>query len=112
VKTAGLLGTVMLLAGLSCGDPDDAEFCRDAPVATYENFGHGFLLTYCQPCHGSEAVDRQGAPDDVTFDDQDQVEAHRDRIQARSVGEAASMPPSGGVLEDDLYLAEVWLRCF
>lgn len=93
------------------GTADLEGICVDAPVVTYANFGAGFMTQHCQACHASTTLDRHDAPESVTFDDETSVLAWADRIIARTIGEEASMPPQGGVSEDDLYLLEVWLTC-
>jgi hypothetical protein len=89
-----------------------ADLCADAPTVTWANWGEGFIVERCQSCHASTSPARYGAPEDVTFDDHDQVLTWKDRILARAAGEDADMPPSGGVDEDDRYLLEVWLTCY
>ena len=104
-----------LLVACSDGDPKetaDTGLCADAPVVTYANFGEGFMTENCQPCHASTTLDRNGAPEDVSFDTLDDVLGHADRILARSAGDDAQMPPSGGVSADDRYLLSLWLTCW
>jgi uncharacterized membrane protein len=96
-----------LLAG--CGA--EAELCADAPVTTYDNFGAGFLTQSCTTCHSSSTLDRHGAPPAVVFDSEEDVWAQADRILSVTVGEAPTMPPQGGVTDDDRYRLEVWLTC-
>jgi len=98
--------------GAPAGDDSAATFCSDAPVVTWETFGHGFVTEHCQACHASTTLERNGAPRDVSFDTHDEVLALTDRILARSVGPAASMPPQGGVTPDDRQKLEIWLRCW
>lgn len=94
------------------GSPTGPEgLCADAPVVTYANFGEGFMTQHCQACHATTTPDRHGAPESVTFDDEASVDQWSDRIVARSLGEEPTMPPQGGVSEDDRYLLEVWLTC-
>ncbi len=93
------------------GDDTAAEWCEEQPTVVYNNFGKSFMTSYCQGCHASAAVDRYGAPESVTFDTVDEVWAWQERILARSTGDAPSMPPSGGVQDDDRYLLLVWLSC-
>lgn len=88
----------------------DTGFCTDAPVTTWDNFGAGFVTQNCQSCHASTADNREGAPEDVFFDSSDDVAAHADRMLVRVVDEP-TMPPQGGVSDDDRYRFEVWLRC-
>lgn len=118
-----------LLAGgpLGCGDKEDdpagsgadtgglpvsdTGICADAPVVTWENYGHGFVLERCQSCHASTSDNRYGAPEGVSFDTKEEALAQADRILARVVDDE-TMPPSGGVDADDLELVEIWLTCW
>lgn len=86
--------------------------CAGVPVVSWTNFGEGFLVENCQACHASGTPNRYGAPEDVAFDTEADVRVHRDRILARATGEAPTMPPMGGVSDDDRYLLEVWLVCW
>lgn len=120
---ARALGALLWLVGCDPAeqgeDPGDAapqtsdqpEICADAPLVTWANFGRGFITQHCQACHASTTLDRHDAPEEITFDTEEQVWALADRILARAVGEAPTMPPQGGVADDDLYLLEVWLTC-
>lgn len=102
----------MLMLLLACtGKVEDSDFCTDAPTATWETFGDGFVTQNCQACHASTQTDREGAPEDVTFDTADQVWALKDRVLERAAVEPPTMPPLGGTTEDDRYLLEVWLTC-
>lgn len=94
------------------GDAVEVDICEDAPVATWENFGQGFMTENCQSCHASTASNRRGAPIGATFDDLESTLVWTDRILARATGDNISMPPQGGVGEDDRYLLEVWLTCW
>jgi uncharacterized membrane protein len=91
-------------------DATPPEWCADEVDVTYENFGEGFLLTHCQGCHASEAPNRFGAPETVVFDTEADVEQWRDAIY-RVVFEDLTMPPAGGITEDELTLADIWLQC-
>lgn len=116
----------LLLLGCGPGDPDAGgadsadtasdtaasdDPCVDAPVVTWDNFGAGFLTQHCTACHASSARDRHGAPADVTFDTEAEALAWSDRILARAAGDAATMPPQGGVSNDDRTLLGIWLGC-
>ena len=90
---------------------DGADFCGEAPVSTYANFGRGFLTQHCQACHASTAPDRHDAPPNVTFDTEQEALSLTDRILARAASEEPTMPPQGGVSDDDRYRLEVWLTC-
>ncbi len=89
-----------------------APLCVDAPVVTWSSFGEGFMTQNCQSCHRTTSTDRRGAPVDIVFDTQRDVLDQADRILARATNIEPSMPPSGGVSEDDRYLLEVWLTCW
>ena len=129
---------LILLAGLmACGDKDDTHttpgaddtagtdgtddtgglevsdtgICADAPVVTWENFGNGFVNERCQSCHASTSLARYGAPESITFDTKEETLALQDRILDRVV-DSESMPPEGGVTDDDLELLQLWLVCW
>lgn len=114
--TLTLLGALGLGA---CGDKGgesaasgDTGLCADAPVIMWANFGQGFLTENCQSCHASTSADRHDAPEGVVFDTLDDAVAQADRILARATGEAADMPPQGGVSEEDRQKLEIWLTCW
>ncbi len=96
------------------GESGGAEtgLCADAPVIMYANFGEGFLIENCQACHASTSVDRNGAPDGVVFDTLDDAISQADRILAVATGDAATMPPQGGVDDEDREKLEIWLTCW
>ncbi|MFT4976408.1 MAG: putative membrane protein [Myxococcota bacterium] len=106
----------MLLLG--CGrepyyPPEDTgtpQWCADAPGATWASFGEGFLLTHCQGCHASTSADRYGAPDGVHFDSEDEARMWRERLIA-VILDNQSMPPAGGLTDEERLLAESWLYC-
>lgn len=85
-------------------------FCDEQPVTTWENFGAGFMTQHCQSCHASGAQERNGAPDGVVFDTEDDVVAFGERVLVRVVDDG-SMPPQGGPTDDERYLVDVWLSC-
>ncbi len=86
------------------------DLCDDAPVVTWENFGAGFVTENCQACHASTAPDRLGAPPDVVFDDEDHVFEQASGVLSRVVDQG-TMPPQGGISDDERYLTDVWLSC-
>ena len=90
----------------------DTGQCSDVPVVTWSTFGQGFMDFYCQGCHASTTQNRHDAPESVVFDNEEDCIDQAGRILARSIGPNPTMPPSGGVIEDDLYLLEVWLTCW
>ncbi|MCA9516919.1 MAG: hypothetical protein KC635_18380 [Myxococcales bacterium] len=88
-----------------------AAWCAEAPVLSWDNFGHGFLLENCQPCHASTAADRHDAPTTVAFDSIERVRILKAKMLRMATGDAPEMPPAGGVSEEDRALLEVWLEC-
>lgn len=90
---------------------DTADPCEGLPVVNYNNFGKGFITENCQGCHASTAPDRYGAPESVTFDTVEEVWAWKDRILTRAADKDATMPPAGGVSQDDRTRLQWWLQC-
>ena len=93
-------------------DTADVEMtqCADDYELTWDNFGHGFFLTYCTSCHSADSPNRFDAPEGIDFDTEDQVRAWRNVLQTVVV-EEQTMPLGGGVYDEDLYLFEVYLAC-
>ena len=108
---------MILLALLACQPTEDSAAgdsegsCSDAASITWDNYGEGLILEHCQPCHASETPERHGAPEDVSFDDHEQVLAWKERILIRSLGDGG-MPPSRPLLEIDQQMLETWLTCW
>ena len=102
-----------LVDGSDTGEIDWASLaCEEAPVVNYANFGQGFITHYCQGCHASASTRRYGAPDNVTFDNLDEVWTWAGRILIRSSdAEEFDMPPAGGTGEDDRQKLRWWLEC-
>jgi len=75
----------------------------------YENFGAAFLTENCQGCHAQEARDREGAPSAVFFDTKADVLSQLDVMIAEI--EMQTMPPAGGLSEEELSAALEWLNC-
>lgn len=84
--------------------------CADTVQVTWESWGHGFFLTYCNACHSGTASNRNGAPEGVDFDTRAQASALKARVYAR-VLEEGTMPAGGGVADADLQLLRVLLAC-
>ena len=102
----------LLWVVIGCGAPDEEPFCEDTPVMTWESFGQDFIQHNCQACHASTTANRHGAPETVVLDTYEQVLQSREAILDRALNDEPDMPPSGGVDEDELWRAEVWLRCY
>jgi len=115
-----MLRLLPLLAIFACG-PDDlapgeegivpVDCDRDPPL-DYDNFGAAFLQRNCTGCHSSELPegDRFGAPELVDLDSLGSVDAWAYRIHARTL-QQATMPPGGGIPEEDLAMLDEWLQC-
>lgn len=107
-----LLCAAALATGCSTAALEDASCPPEGTSLTYEDFGQAFIGTWCQPCHASQVIDRQGAPPAYVFDTHEQVQRWADRIYARSAGVNDSMPPGpddpSDAERDDL---EEWLAC-
>ena len=88
----------------------NTEGCEDAPVVTWDNWAESMIITHCQGCHASASPNRYGAPLDIHFDHKEAAYDLADRIYIRTL-EKEDMPPAGGILDDDLYLLDIWLRC-
>lgn len=90
---------------------DTGDFCDGVPAVNYNNFGRGFMTESCQGCHASTTANRYGAPEGITFDTVEQVWGWSSYILQIATGEGATMPPAGGVSEDDRTRLSWWLRC-
>lgn len=124
-RAAALLGATLVACG---GDPQKSDTggaadalpqpvsddprCDDAPVLTWDSWGQGFMVESCQACHASTSVDRRGAPESVQFDTREATLAAADRVLARATGDAPTMPPMGGVLDEDRERLLIWLTCW
>ena len=82
----------LAIAGLSgCNDDEGrptGATCPTASPPTYADFGRTFFATYCMGCHSAAANDRHGAPAELNWDTQAEVDAHLAEIDR----EAASGP--------------------
>lgn len=94
-------------ADTSATDP----LCDGAADLTWDTFGEALLIESCDGCHAATAPDRHDAPADVTFDTKEQAWAWAPRILARATGDAPTMPPQGGVTDDDRTRLYWWLAC-
>ena len=92
-------------------DPNAPIDCNEVPTVNWVNFGKGFFVQNCQGCHFSEAPYRYGAPEEVIFDDVDDVWDQKGIVLATSAGDIPTMPPNGGTTVTDREMLEIWLTC-
>jgi uncharacterized membrane protein len=93
--------------------------CPPSSTLTYESFAAPFFSTYCVRCHATSNVtveSRNGAPDDVNFDDATLVRALVRRIDRMAaigpLGENRLMPPEGTAPSDEeRRLLGEWIAC-
>jgi len=117
--------TVTLLLALSTGcDPapetkhlDTAQAdtgtdaaCLEPDLPTWETWGEGFFVTWCQSCHSRTTPQRAGAPVGIDFDNVEDIRAQADAIR-RTVLDTESMPVGGGLDEADQDALDLLLRC-
>ena len=98
----------------ACVDASDtAASCVHDPAVSWERGGEGFMTKHCTGCHGSLLPSelRNGAPVGVDFDSYEGVVTWADRIAARVLDGVGSMPPGGGLTDEELGLLDEWLTC-
>jgi len=105
-----------LLFVLACGEGGDTAApgdCARQPPLSYDNFGQQFMDTHCSGCHSTLLPEtlRNGAPLGVDLDTYAGVVQWVDRVEARTVGEGADMPPGGGPSDEERTLLAEWLQC-
>ena len=88
--------------------PSEEVIAECSPLY-YENFGRGFLTEHCQGCHAQGAIDREGAPENVYFDNEEAVLLWKESM-IRTI-EGQTMPPAGGIVEEERSAALEWLSC-
>lgn len=102
----------MILLLLSCTINKTVYLDSSEPECSslnYNNFGAAFIAQYCLGCHGSESLNREGAPTDITLETIENIEEYQEAI-LREIEEEA-MPPQGGVYEETRQTAIEWLNC-
>jgi hypothetical protein len=101
--------------------PPTESVCPPTQTLSYENFGKGFMESYCTECHDSHkrGEDRQGATSFHDFDTIYGIRAVYEHIDFTSAAGPAggvvndSMPPDGEpkpTLEERRLLGE-WIAC-
>jgi hypothetical protein len=91
----------------------DERPCPPDSGLTWENFGGGYVLSYCTTCHHSAlpADMRQLAPIAINFETVELVRAQADRIWARAADQNQTMPPIGAPADEQRALLGEWLAC-
>jgi uncharacterized membrane protein len=87
--------------------------CPHDPPLTWSSYGQLHLEKHCNGCHASLLPQemRNGAPVGVDFDTLDAVVNWHERIVARALGDAPTMPPGGGPSATEQALFAEWLAC-
>ncbi len=111
ILAIALLGGCQQQESTSAEDQPIGTCGQDLPVLSWESFGQGFFEAYCQGCHSSNVSDRRGAPPGITFDSEDAALASSAAITSSTLSEAPTMPPGGGVPDDERALLTAYLRC-
>ena len=101
---------VSVLGVVGCGS-ETPEWCVEESEITYAEFGETFLRQHCNGCHSSEANNRHGAPDTVSFDSIESVWTWKDAILRVTSSENPTMPPAWELDSGDVELLQVWLEC-
>jgi hypothetical protein len=91
----------------------DERPCPDDSLVTWENFGGGYVISYCTTCHHSAlpADMRQLAPSAMNFETIELIREHAPRIWARAADQNATMPPVGAPGLDERQMFGEWLAC-
>lgn len=108
-----LLLLLLLACGESDGDSGGPPTCERQPPLSWDSFGQSFMSTHCAGCHSSLLPEslREGATVGVDLDSYTGVLTWADRIAARALGDAPTMPPGGGPDSEELARLEEWLSC-
>lgn len=93
--------------------PATSLVCNQGTYLTYDNFGAGFLDTYCVSCHHSSLAEeyRLGAPLEVNFDTSKLAQLWRASILVKAASEGATMPPNQNVPTQERKDFADWLNC-
>ncbi len=87
--------------------------CPKGTYITYENFGAGFLSTYCLSCHSAKVPEgkRGGAPLAANFDTAFDASRYRALMLMKTQGTNPSMPPGQVLKAKDKAAFAEWLNC-
>jgi len=93
--------------------PATSLVCDQGTYLTYDNFGAGFLQSYCVSCHHSSLTgdDRLGAPPEVNFDSSELAQIWRASILLKAGSEGGTMPPNQKVPSQERKDFADWLNC-
>lgn len=110
---SGLLMAWALAACLPSVEDTGHGACTHVPPLDYPNFGQAFMDKHCAGCHSSLLPEgrRVGAPVGVDFDTYAAVLQWHERVAARALGDAPTMPPGGGPSDEERALLAEWLAC-
>lgn len=99
------------------GPPSGAE-CAEGSTLTWDNFGKGFMETYCTRCHATSVTGaaRQGAPSDHNFETAALVRMQIEHIDGQTAAGPDSVNtemPIGSPTptEDERRKLGEWLAC-
>ena len=118
-----LLALGLLLTPLACSDHEDegppsGAVCPDASTLTWDNFGKGFMDSYCVRCHSTTLTGaaRQGAHSDHNFDSAELVSDeidHTDEQAAAGPDAVNTRMPIGAPTPTDAERRQLgeWLAC-
>lgn len=84
--------------------------CLQPDQPTWDAWGEGFFVTWCQSCHSRTTPQRGGAPEGIEFDNSGDIRRHSAAIR-RSVLDAETMPVGGGLDDADREALDLLLRC-
>ena len=114
--TRCLVLMLLFVGCVGCGGATEADNavvdpCEELPW-NFANTGEPFVLNWCTSCHHSEILDDERLPGTagVNFDTYDDVFARLERVEARALI-SRTMPPAGGVAEEDIARFQEWVDC-
>lgn len=87
--------------------------CPKGTYLTYDNFGAGFLSTYCLSCHSAKVPEgkRGGAPITANFDTALDASRYRALMLSKTQGAKPSMPPGQVLKTKEKEAFAEWLKC-
>ena len=109
------LCVALLVFLAACGDKVDpilefdAGSAEDGEAVTYIEDVRPLLETHCLLCHSQskQGFERNGAPININFDTYDGILAWIDQASQRI--QSGTMPPTGGIPEDERMLFQRWV---